>query len=187
MVVPMQGSLVILTGASGSGKTTLACAVQAVRPDDCEFIFFDSIGVPSPEKMKEFGDGYQPGGAWQRAMTLQWMEQIAELLRNGKSVLFEGQMRVKFILEAMEFSKVPAARVILVDCDDATRIARLTVAREQPELADEGMMGWARYLREEASQMHCEVLDTGIHPLEECVDLVRTYLSGSTTQDILRS
>jgi dephospho-CoA kinase len=172
----MQGSFVVLTGASGSGKTTLARAFQETFPSECDVLFFDSVGVPSPEKMKEWGGGYRPGGAWQRAMTIQWIEQIAAILQTGRSVLFEGQMRIAFIHEALLVSKVTKARVILVDCDEATRAARLRVDRGQPELANSQMMSWAQYLREEAMQSNCEILDTGTRSHKDCLDLLRSYL-----------
>jgi ABC-type multidrug transport system ATPase subunit len=53
----MAGSLVVLTGASGAGKTTLARAIKERYPDECDVLFFDSVGVPSPEEMKKRGDG----------------------------------------------------------------------------------------------------------------------------------
>jgi predicted kinase len=93
----MAASLVILTGASGSGKTTLSRAIQQTCPAHCDVLFFDSVGVPSAEAMRTFGEGHQPGGAWQRATTMQWIERMAPMLRAGTSVLFEGQMRIAFI------------------------------------------------------------------------------------------
>jgi GTPase SAR1 family protein len=176
----MQGSLVVLTGASGSGKTTLAQALQERKVAECDVLFFDSIGVPSPEEIQSFGTGSQPGGAWQRAMTLRWMKQIAEIFQGGRSVLFEGQMRIAFVAEGIAAAGIPNARIILVDCDDATRIRRLTVDRGQPELADLSMLNWAKYLREEAEQTGCEILDTGVVPLNDCVALVSSYLPPST-------
>ena len=95
----MTGSLVVLTGASGSGKTTLAHAIKDRYPGKVVVLFFDSIGVPSIEEMKRWGHGYQPGGAWQRAMTLEWFDKLAGILNTGRSVLFEGQMRLAFIRE----------------------------------------------------------------------------------------
>ena len=62
--------LVILMGASGSGKTTIAEAIRIRRPDLAEVLHFDSIGVPSPEEGLACG----PVGAWQRAMSLSWMD-----------------------------------------------------------------------------------------------------------------
>jgi chloramphenicol 3-O-phosphotransferase len=176
----MAASLVILTGASGSGKTTLARAIRA-RPERCpehfEVLFFDSVGVPSAEAMRAFGDGHQPGGAWQRATTLQWIERIAVKRDAGMSVLLEGQMRIAFIQEALAISGIEGARILLVDCDDATRSARLHIDRNQPELANTDMMNWSRYLRGEATQAGCEILDTGTVPFEECCDRIVRLLT----------
>jgi hypothetical protein len=75
--------LVVLTGASDSGKTAIADRYRgwgtsiAVR-------HFDSIGIPSAEEIAAFGSGYQPGGAWQRAMTLQWIESLVPLIATGE-------------------------------------------------------------------------------------------------------
>jgi hypothetical protein len=172
----MAASLVILTGASGSGKTTLAREIQTQKLPGCEVLFFDSIGVPSIEGMRTFGTGHQPGGAWQRAMTLQWMERIALLLRAGTSLLFEGQMRIAFILEALEASGIPNAHIVLVDCDNATRRARLHLDRNQPELANADMMGWSDYLRNEAMQTGCEILDTASLPFPDCCERILQLL-----------
>ena len=69
-------ALVIMTGASGSGKTAIAEAVEMCKPSITVFRF-DSVGIPSAEVMATFGEGHQPGGAWQRAMTSRWIERIA--------------------------------------------------------------------------------------------------------------
>jgi dephospho-CoA kinase len=168
--VPTQGSLVILTGASGSGKTAIAEAFEAAYSEHCQVRLCDSIGVPHADVMKAFGEGHQPGGAWQRAITLQWIGgAIPPLLASGKSVLFEGQMRIAFITEALRVARIDCERVILVDCSDAVRVERLTHDRRQPELADANMMGWATYLRDEALAAGCEILDTSERSIDESV------------------
>ncbi len=167
--------LVVLTGASGGGKTTLARAFERQYPDYAVH-FFDSIGVPSWDEMKKFGDGHEPGGAWQRAMTLQWFKKLAAILETGRPVLFEGQMRPAFIGEALEASNLNAC-VVLVDCDDATRAQRLISDRRSPELANEQMMRWAEYLRSEAAAAGYEVLDTGKRPFDECVDHIYSFFT----------
>ena len=174
-----KGRCVVLTGASGSGKTTLAQALLQRFPS-LPVLFFDFVGVPSPEVMSTYGSGDQPGGAWQRAMTLEWMERVAELLRNVSSLLFEGQMRIAFIQEAFAACGVQSGQIILADCDDRTRQERLSKDRSQPELAYEHMMHWAAYLREEAQIAHCEILDTGKTPFEDCCSLLLTRLGFST-------
>jgi hypothetical protein len=143
-------------------------------------LFFDSVGVPSNDEMDAFGEGHEPGGAWQRATTIGWIERIALLLRAGTSVLFEGQMRIAFIVEALALSGIRHARIILIDCDDVTRSARLRGERNQPELDNDDMMSWSAYLREEAVQSECEILDTARVPFETCRDRIASLLTGAT-------
>ena len=171
----MTGPFVVLTGASGVGKTTIALEIENSHP---AYLVFraDTIGVPSAEVMATYGPGHEPGGAWQRATTLRWMERIAPLLASGRPVLFEGQMRIAFIREALAEQKITHARVILVECDDATRCDRLTHHRLQPELANESMAGWSRYLHQEAIKSGYEILDTGTTAIAESVHRIVTYL-----------
>jgi predicted kinase len=172
----MPASLVILTGASGSGKTTLARAIEDRHAGEFRVIYFDSIGVPSSEEMMKWGDGHQPGGAWQRAMTLQWFEKLAPLLRSGRPVLFEGQMRPAFIQEALEAPTTIRAEVILLDCDEYTRSERLVTGRAQPDLSNQDMFAWADYLRGEALKAGYEILDTGNTPFSGCVEHIVSRL-----------
>ncbi|AUC99846.1 hypothetical protein [Bradyrhizobium sp. SK17] len=167
--------LVILSGASGSGKTAIAESIRIRRPDLAEVLHFDSIGVPPPEVRRAWG----PDGAWQRAMTLAWMERVAALRGKHHRVLFEGQMRLAFVREGLLAFGIEDARVILVDCDDAIRAHRLITERAQPELANPEMMNWARYLRREANEAGYEVLDTSELPLERCVELVCARLTSA--------
>lgn len=168
-------ALVIMTGASGSGKTAIAKTIAESHPS-ITVLHFDTIGVPSAEVMATFGNGHQPGGAWQRAMTFKWLEKIAPMLTGGERLLFEGQMRIAFIREALAASKIGSARVLCVECDDSTRIRRLTHDRLQPELADGTMMRWSRYLHQEAIEAGCEILDTTNLSLSDSVKYVLSIL-----------
>jgi len=168
-----SGSFVVLTGASGAGKTTIARSIEKLGLPNCEVHFFDSIGVPSVEQMRrEYGPEHEPGGAWQRAMTLDWVRRIRAILQCGTSVLFEGQMRIAFMKEALAENEISGAHIILVDCDDTTRAERLHVHRAQPDLANVDMMNWARYLREEARAADIRVFDAGRLSVAECVGAV---------------
>ncbi len=68
-------------------------------------------------------------------------------------------MRIAFIQDALT-TLGENARVLCVECDDATRSRRLIQDRLQPELADESIMGWSRYLHQEALEAGCQILDT---------------------------
>jgi RNase adaptor protein for sRNA GlmZ degradation len=165
--------LVILTGASGSGKTAIAEAIRIEHPDLARVLHFDSIGVTTAEEMLTLGGG----GAWQRAMTLSWMTRIAASRGERGPVPFEGQMRIAFVREGLLAAGITDARVILLDCDDATRVRRLVIDRAQPELSNPHMMTWAAFLRREARESACQVLDTSRLSLERCVEHVCVHLT----------
>ena len=168
-------AFLIMTGGSGSGKTAIARTIEESHPW-ITVLRFDTIGVPSAEVMAAFGSGHMPGGAWQRAMTFSWLERIAPMLVAGKTVLFEGQMRVAFIREALAACRIENARILCVECDDATRVRRLTHDRLQPELANESMMGWSRYLHREALEAGYQVLDTTRLSLSDSAGYVLSIL-----------
>jgi hypothetical protein len=86
-------------------------------------------------------------------------------------------MRLAFVWEGLHAAGIADARVILVDCDDATRTRRLVTERRQPELANPEMMNWAAYLRREANEAGCDVLDTSEISLEHSVAQTCAYLA----------
>ena len=109
---------------------------------------------------------------WQRVKTLEYVDRIAADARPDRPILVEGQMRLAFLRAALAEPGLTGARVILVDCDAATRTDRLTRERRQPDLANPRMMGWAAFLRREARSFGCEVLDTSSLSLAGGVEVV---------------
>jgi hypothetical protein len=158
-------SVVILIGASGSGKTAIASAIRSRHSQEFNIFHFDQIGVPPTERMiAEYGSGE----AWQRAKTIEWMEILAKAeLR--RPALFEGQTRLSFLAEGAASVGGLRYAPILVDCDDETRISRLSIDRKQPDLANATMISWAKWLRTDASKRGCEILDTSEASLQESV------------------
>lgn len=73
-VVSVSGAILFVTGASGSGKTA-AVSLLAGREtwhDRCHF--FDSVGVPSPDRLAEMEIA---GRSWQRETIASWVERLA--------------------------------------------------------------------------------------------------------------
>lgn len=167
--------LVILIGASGSGKTTIARAIAGQRPSDLDVYYFDGIGVPPPDQMIA---AYGSGENWQRAKTVEWMATLAPFSRARRKILFEGQTRLSFLAEGAAAHSC-LYHPILIDCDDETRSQRLA-ARGQPELANPDMRNWALFLREDARNKGCEILDTSRRPLAACVERVVALLQTQT-------
>ena len=161
---PKACRLLVLTGASGAGKTTLARRCAELHPSGLAVRHFDSIGVPSRQRMTEDFGSLE---AWQRRKTHDWLAALARL--EESRILFEGQSRIAFITEAMAAAGLSDGRIVLVDCDDATRAHRLKVDRAQPELVDETILRWAAFLREEARQFGCALLDTSNLDVDEGV------------------
>ena len=164
-----MASVVILIGASGSGKTAIASAIRSRHSKEFNIFHFDRIGVPPTERMiAEYGSGE----AWQRAKTIEWMEILAAAAELRRPALLEGQTRLSFLAEGAAAVGGLRYLPILIDCDDQTRISRLSIDRKQPDLANATMISWAKWLRKDAIERGCEILDTSRLSLEESVGQV---------------
>ena len=167
--------LLVLTGASGSGKTTIANSVAARElPSAPVVLHFDSIGVPSPERILR---EYCSPEAWQEQKTIEWFQTIRDGYADRRAILFEGQMRIAFVRAALALAKIEHAELILVDCDDETRLRRLRVERGQADLATERMITWAAFLREEALTSGTTILETTGRSIPDSVEYVIQRLS----------
>jgi len=160
-------ALIVLVGASGAGKTTIARAIADRRDVQARVFFFDTIGIPPLEEMVQH---YGSGEAWQRAKTIDWMLRLAGEAKESSRLLFEGQTRFSFLADGAAAAGGLAYTPILVDCDDETRSARLADARNQPELVNDEMMMWARYLRNEARAHGHPILDTSMLSLADSIE-----------------
>ncbi len=151
-----MNKLFFITGASGAGKTTAVKNIQAENPAGFAFCFYDSIGVPSPEEMKrKFGSGH----GWQKATTKYWVKKMKAEYLDTKSAILDGQARPEFIDAACKENGVTDYQVILFDCSDEERAKRL-IKRGHPELVNQDMTNWAKFLREEAIKRGDKIIDT---------------------------
>ncbi len=170
----MPAAFVILTGASGAGKTTIAQAIEDAHPEITVYQG-DRIGLPSEKILAAYGHTDEPGGPTQRGFALYWLGIIAGELKAGKTVLLETQCRIAFLHEALALHGIKDVRVILVECSDASRKSRLN-GRGHPELANEQMDNWSRFLHREAEEFGHEILDTTAMSLEATTSHILRYL-----------
>src|SRR5262245_52932570 len=136
---PVTMRLIVLTGASGSGKTAIARAIEARHADRVAILHFDSIGIPSPDRMiAEFGSPEE----WQRANTVEWMANIARMPRRRPNVLFEGQARIAFLNDAIAAADLRDQRIGLGDCDAVTRQPHRTDNKRTADRAHAELINW---------------------------------------------
>ncbi|MEI7488617.1 MAG: AAA family ATPase [Chryseobacterium sp.] len=159
-------------GASGSGKTTVIKALDEAGLLNFKTVYFDSIGVPSLEEMNVKYNGPEE---WQRIKTAEWAKIIKETFILDTNVILDGQTRPIFIEEACIENDIIAYEVILFDCSDEERTKRL-VARGHPELANEQMMNWARYLRQESQKPAYQIIDNTDLTFEETLSQFLDWL-----------
>jgi deoxyadenosine/deoxycytidine kinase len=154
-----------ITGASGVGKTTLLSTLkEKYKSRPWTFLHFDEIGIPSVSVMKEeFGSP----SAWQETKAHEWIYRSV-YNNDSEKVFLEGQVNLQFIRNG--FEKIPFSNyiVILLDCSEEEMENRLTCHRRQPELFNDDMRNWLKYLRNHAQEFGAIRIDT-------------TYLSESET------
>ena len=152
----IKPAILVVTGASGAGKTAAVRRLEARGRPGVRCFYFDSIGVPSEEVMKrDFGGGE----GWQADATNRWISRLATETRSGDVSILDGQTRPSFVRAALAESTRIAARVVLFECAQAVRHARLGV-RGHPELAEPRMDIWAGYLRGQADALKLPIVDT---------------------------
>ncbi len=167
-----MNKLYFITGASGSGKTTAAKDLEKELPE-VVFCYFDSIGVPTKDQMQ---GKYGSGENWQKATTFFWVKQIKNKYLAEKPAVLDGQMRLSYIEDACIKEGVNNYEIILFDCSDEERKRRLT-ERGHPELANEEMMSWAKYLRQEAKAAKSTVVDTTKLSRQENIQKLKALLN----------
>ena len=157
--------IVFLTGASGVGKTSI---VKKMRQDfsnnKFEYYHFDSIGVPTEEERNSINN-------WQERTTHYWIKKLVDQSGNEVAIL-EGSSNIEFILDGFEKYNYPNFLIILVDCDEDTMVKRLVDIRNQPELANDDMKSWLKYLRNQAAQFSIDILDTSKLDIDTTIKLL---------------
>ena len=154
----MVKHIFFITGASGTGKTTLVSELKKkYKNKNWEFIHFDSVGIPSTEKMIESSGSIEN---WQRDTTCIWIKKMLTEYEDKEVIIFEGQVNLKFIKKGFSKNKFLDYEIILIDCNEEIMAKRLTRGRKQPELLNQDMKNWLNFLRNQAKKINANIIDT---------------------------
>jgi dephospho-CoA kinase len=166
--------ITFLTGCSGAGKSTIVQALQhQINEEQVAFLHFDSIGVPTLEEMiRDYGEPSK----WQEQMTYNWIEIITNKYLHYQQVIIEGQVNIDYILRAFKKFNITNAQILLIHAGDKVRHERLKINRNQPELVNEQMDSWARFLFDQAKRYNIEIIDTSIASLDKIILAIKAIL-----------
>lgn len=163
--------ILLVTGASGVGKTTLLRRLEGRGIPGVSFHYFDSLGVSSAEEItRHWGAPSQ----WPIARTHQWMERLRNA--GGGLAVLDAQLPLHVVRSA--FARTHAdGHIVLIDCEHATREARLAVEGNEPELNTREMACWASYLRGQADALGVPILDTSALTIDEATERLHSHIS----------
>jgi len=139
----------LLFGSSGSGKTRVLGALRG-RLDGLAIHDFDETGVPSGADL-----------AWRHRTNEEWVRRALDYQTQGTDLLLAGQTPLGELLAAPSAAGLEAISACLLDCDDATREARLQ-ARGPEWLSEAGAtlrdhLNWAGWMRGHAADPRSRV------------------------------
>jgi hypothetical protein len=132
----------LLFGSSAFGKT-FALAELRGRVSNVAVHDFDEIGVP-------------PGadGVWRHRANEQWVQRALGYETDGTDMLLAGQTPLGELLATPSASRLGSISACLLDCDDATRVARLRARgqgwSDQATGEVDDYLDWAAWMRRHA-------------------------------------
>ncbi len=134
--------LFLLFGSSGSGKTAALDELRGRAPG-LAIHDFDEVGVPSGADT-----------AWRHRSNEIWVRRALEYEARATDLVLAAQTPLGELLATPSATRLEAISACLLDCDDATRLARLeSQADRRPLSARERQdyLNWAGWMRRHAA------------------------------------
>jgi hypothetical protein len=129
-------------GSSAAGKTTLVAALRG-RVPGLEVHDFNEAGVPAIATIE-----------WRQRENERWIGRARALEADGSDLLVAGQTPIGELLAAPSAPSLNAIAACLLNCDDRTRVERITARGEQWLRRAGGTMdddlAWGWWMREHA-------------------------------------
>ena len=162
-------AILVLTGASGSGKTTLLRAVEALEIPAVACFQCDIALHDLPEEIRADGEVAQD------AILDHWVNHAFDRLGIELAVL-DTQIRPQRAQAMLRRLGVADHQVVLVECEQSEREARLRGPRGQPELANPRMENWASCLRGQADALALPIINTSGVPASASSALLQSII-----------
>jgi len=146
-------AILVLTGASGSGKTTLLHSLDAMAIPGVACFQCDTIYDNLPGEVRSHGESAQD------AILEYWVKHALGVPAVELAVL-DTQIRPHKAHALLQRLGIAVHQVVLVECEQPEREARLRGPRAQPELANPQMESWAAYMRGQADALGLDRIGT---------------------------
>jgi predicted kinase len=159
-------AILVITGASGSGKTTLLRSLEAMEIQDVVCFQCDAIYDDLPLDIRA------DGAVAQDAILEHWVRHALDQPAVELAVL-DTQIRPQKALAILQRLGIEVYQVVLVECEQDEREARLCGPRAQPELVNAQMESWAAYLRGQADALELDRVDTSRAPISASLAWLR--------------
>jgi hypothetical protein len=159
-------AILVLTGASGSGKTTLLRSLDAMEIPGVACFQCDAIYGDLPSEVRSNGESAQD------AILEYWVKHALGAPGVELAVL-DTQIRPHKAHALLRRLGIAAHQVVLVECEQTEREARLRGPRAQPELANPQMESWAAYMRGQADALRLDCIRTSDAPISHSSERLR--------------
>ena len=164
----IQPVILFITGASGAGKTYLVEKMEhMISHKNLGYYNFDTIGVPPFKKIiSEFGSCEK----WQENATERWVNRFATDKSLPPVIILEGQYNLDFAINACKKFGIKNYQIVVVTVPNEIMADRLTRLRNQPELVNENMFNWSRFLRKQGEEKNALILDTSAVAIDKIIN-----------------
>jgi len=153
-----MAAILVLTGASGAGKTTLLRELEKLKIEGIACLQCDSIWYELPDDVRADGEAAQDA-------ILEHFAKPALAAPGVEVAILDTQIRPHKALALLRRLGCAVHQVVLVECVQDEREARLRGPRAQPELASAQMENWAVYMRGQADALGLDSIDTAGAPV----------------------
>ncbi len=164
----MKQKIIFLTWASWVGKTTITNELKKSL-ENTKWVVFSSFDDEKkiPEE-KEVMEKWWSWESWQEQTSLEYIKNITEKNKNAVLLILDRQANLDFIEKWFEEINYKNYKIVLVTCS-VDKMKKRLEKRKQPELFNENMINWIKFLEKQAEEKWVKILDTSEISVKESI------------------